>query len=173
MNQRQSIFVKQYLIDLNAKQAAIRAGYSEKTAESQASRLLRNVKVKQAIDKALGKVAAKLDITHEKICDELALIGFSDLGEFVEFGPTGVKIKKAQGKNTRCLAEVSETTSKEGGSIRFKLHSKVDALTELDDRLFGRPTQKLSHEGDLKLGVIVLPEIKEEVPYSGDGTSGS
>ena len=42
-------FVDEYLVDLNGTQAAIRAGYSEKTAAQQASRLLRNVKVQQAI----------------------------------------------------------------------------------------------------------------------------
>lgn len=46
---RQSRFVDEYLLDLNATQAAIRAGYSEKTAESQGARLLRNVKVQSAI----------------------------------------------------------------------------------------------------------------------------
>jgi single-stranded DNA-binding protein len=47
---RQLLFVHEYLKDLNGKQAAIRAGYSPKTAESQASRLLRNVKVQNLIN---------------------------------------------------------------------------------------------------------------------------
>ena len=51
MNARQSLFVEEYLKDLNATQAAIRAGYSAKTAESQGSRLLTNVKIKKAIIK--------------------------------------------------------------------------------------------------------------------------
>lgn len=49
---KQQRFVDEYLIDLNATQAAIRAGYSAKTADSQASRLLRNVKVSRAIGEA-------------------------------------------------------------------------------------------------------------------------
>lgn len=147
MTPKQELFVKEYLKDLNATQAAIRAGYSEKTARVQASDLLTKLDIQEAIQTARQRVATKLDITHEKICEELALIGFSDMGDFVEFGPTGVKIKNAQGKNTRCLAEVSETTTKEGGSIKFKLHSKVEALKELDDRLFGKPAQKLEHSG--------------------------
>lgn len=147
LNPKQAKFVKEYLIDLNAKQAAIRAGYSEKTAEVQGCRLLRNVQVKAAIGKASAKMAQKLEITHERIMEELALIGFSDLGDFVEFGPDGVVIKNVQGKNTRCLAEVSETTGKDGGSLKFKLHSKVEALKELDDRLFGRPKTSLELAG--------------------------
>ena len=50
---KQELFVDEYLIDLNATQAAIRAGYSPKTAEQQGSRLLSNVKVK-------GRVAEKM-----------------------------------------------------------------------------------------------------------------
>lgn len=50
---KQELFVDEYLIDLNATQAAIRAGYSSKTAEQQGSRLLSNVKVK-------GRVAEKM-----------------------------------------------------------------------------------------------------------------
>lgn len=46
---KQQRFVDEYLIDLNATQAAIRAGYSEKTANEQAARLLANVSIKEAI----------------------------------------------------------------------------------------------------------------------------
>lgn len=153
LNPKQQRFVKEYLIDLNAKQAAIRAGYSEKTAEVQGCRLLRNVQVKAEIERNLAKVVKKLDITHERIMEELALIGFSDLGDFVDFGPGGVVIKEPSGKNSRCLAEVTETTGKDGGSIKFKLHSKVDALRELDDRLFGKPKTSIEHSGAFALVV--------------------
>ena len=49
LTEKQQRFVDEYLIDLNATQAAIRAGYSVKTADQQASRMLTNVKVQQAI----------------------------------------------------------------------------------------------------------------------------
>jgi phage terminase small subunit len=53
LNAKQSQFISEYLIDLNATQAAIRAGYSPKTAYSQGERLLRNVEIKTAIDARL------------------------------------------------------------------------------------------------------------------------
>jgi len=62
---KQSMFVKEYLIDLNATQAAIRAGYSEDTAAEQASRLLRNVKIKESMQKGMDKRANKTEITAE------------------------------------------------------------------------------------------------------------
>ena len=49
MTEKQECFVSEYLIDLNATQAAIRSGYSAKTADQQGSRLLANVKVQQAV----------------------------------------------------------------------------------------------------------------------------
>lgn len=58
---KQERFVSEYLIDLNATQAAIRAGYSEKTAAEQASRLLTIVKVQQAVSDAQNRVAEKAE----------------------------------------------------------------------------------------------------------------
>ena len=63
LNIKQKMFADEYLIDLNGTKAAIRAGYSEKTAEQQAVRLLRNVKVKNYIDEHLKK------LEDEKIAD--------------------------------------------------------------------------------------------------------
>lgn len=63
LTEKQKLFVSEYLIDLNATQAAIRAGYSEKTARSQGQRLLTNVDIKTYIDEQLEK------IHNEKIAD--------------------------------------------------------------------------------------------------------
>ena len=52
---RQDLFVKEYLIDLNATQAAIRVGYSVKTANEQGARLLANVSVQSKIAKAMAE----------------------------------------------------------------------------------------------------------------------
>ncbi len=54
MNAKQRKFANEYLIDCNATQAAIRAGYNEKTAYSQGQRMLKNVEVKSYIDEQLG-----------------------------------------------------------------------------------------------------------------------
>jgi phage terminase small subunit len=64
---RHEIFIREYMRDLNATRAAIAAGYSEKTAEAAASRLLRNVKVKKRIEDLLVKKTEKLDITVDYV----------------------------------------------------------------------------------------------------------
>ena len=64
---KQERFVAEYLIDLNATQAAIRAGYSEKTAYSQGQRLLKNVEVAAAIQKALAERSERTKITQDYV----------------------------------------------------------------------------------------------------------
>lgn len=62
MTPKQEAFVREYLIDLNATQAAIRAGYSEATAYSQGQRMLKNVEVATAIAEAKADRAEKCEI---------------------------------------------------------------------------------------------------------------
>ena len=79
MTPEQERFVHEYLVDVNATQAAIRAGYSKKTAQEQSSRLLSNVMVSEAIAKGMQALAEKTGVTAEKVIAELALIGFSNM----------------------------------------------------------------------------------------------
>lgn len=87
LTDKQRKFVAEYLIDLNATQAAIRAGYSEATAHSSGPRLLENVDVAAAIAERTEKHAAKLDITAEKVLAAIAEIAFGDVRKmFTEDG---------------------------------------------------------------------------------------
>jgi len=76
ITKRQKNFADEYLKDYNGKQAAIRAGYSEKTAENQASRMLRLVKVAEYLGKRQIEKEKKIGITIEAIIDELKEVGF-------------------------------------------------------------------------------------------------
>jgi len=71
---RQQRFVEEYLVDLNGTQAAIRAGYSAKTAKQQASRLLTNVDVQTAIKDRQEVRSERLDITVDSITKQLLSI---------------------------------------------------------------------------------------------------
>jgi phage terminase small subunit len=78
---KQAAFVREYLVDLNAKQAAIRAGYSKgASAEVEGSRLLRNPKVADAIAKAQGKRAEKVELTAEMVINGLLKEATADDG---------------------------------------------------------------------------------------------
>jgi phage terminase small subunit len=86
LNDKQKRFAHEYLIDLNATQAAIRAGYSEKTAAQQAARLLTNVKIQAEIHKGKKRIANKIEITSERVAQEYAKIAFSNIKLLFEDG---------------------------------------------------------------------------------------
>ena len=81
LNARQQLFVLEYLKDMNGKQAAIRAGYSEKTAESQASRLLTNVKVGAAIREGQAERTERTKIDADWVLSRLAAEADADIAD--------------------------------------------------------------------------------------------
>ena len=87
LNEKQQRFVQEYLVDLNATQAALRAGYSAKTAYSSGPRLLGHVGVQAAITAGRQALEARTGITQERVLAELAKIGFSDIRKI--FDDTG------------------------------------------------------------------------------------
>lgn len=64
---KQKTFCEEYVVDLNATQAAIRAGYSEKTAQEQSSRLLSNVIIQEYVQSLMDKRSEKTEITAEYV----------------------------------------------------------------------------------------------------------
>jgi uncharacterized Zn-finger protein len=67
MTPRQQRFVDEYLVDLNATRAAVRAGYSARTAEQQGARLLGNVKVAAAVQAALEARSDRIQISQDDV----------------------------------------------------------------------------------------------------------
>lgn len=88
---KQAIFVAEYLVDLNATQAAVRAGYSQHTAQEQSSRLLSNARVSEAIAASQIKRAEKLEIKAEFVLQRWYEIATADPNELVQYrrGPCG------------------------------------------------------------------------------------
>lgn len=83
-NPKMLAFVEQYLVDLNATQAAIRAGYSAKTAGAQAFKLLQKAEILNALDMRRRELAKTTGVTPERVVEELARIAFADPRELVE-----------------------------------------------------------------------------------------
>lgn len=125
---KQARFVKEYLVDLNAKQAAIRAGYTVKTAESQGSRLLAYAKVSKAVQEAQAKRLNKLEITAERVLAELARIGFSDPRELFDADGQMKPIQDLPDDTARCIASVEvtrETTRRNGDKTETETVTKI------------------------------------------------
>lgn len=72
LNAKQQLFVSAYLADKNATQAAIKAGYSKKTAYSQGARLLSNVGISRAIQIGMNKQIKKFEVTTDMVVQGLA-----------------------------------------------------------------------------------------------------
>ncbi|EMG53151.1 terminase small subunit [Ochrobactrum sp. CDB2] len=154
---KQERFVAEYLIDLNATQAAIRAGYSEKTAQQQGSRLLLNVVVQEAIAKGQNKTAEKLEITKDRIVEELAKIGFSNMLDYMRSGSDGdpyLDFSNLTREQAAALSEVTVEDFKDGRGedardvrrIKFKLNDKKGALVDLA-KMLGFMVEKHEHSG--------------------------
>lgn len=79
LTDKQQRFVDEYLIDLNATQAAIRAGYSEKTARAVGCENLTKPDIMNAVHNAKAKRSERTQITQDRVLKEIARLGFSDL----------------------------------------------------------------------------------------------
>lgn len=131
MTPKQRRFVEEYLIDLNGTQAAIRAGYSARTANEQAARLLANVSIMSEVRVAMAKRSQRVGITQDEVLREYRRLALSDMRRLMTWDADGVSLKHSSeltDDEAACVAEVSETKTKDGGSIKLKVHDKKGAL---------------------------------------------
>jgi phage terminase small subunit len=131
LNPRQSFFVEQYLIDLNGKEAAIRAGYAPEAAGVRAAKLLRRAKIRAAVAAAMAARAARTGITAERVIAEYGRIAFSDWRRFAEWGPDHVRCIATRALTPDERAAVAEIVETKGGVRRVKLFDKQAALNSL------------------------------------------
>jgi phage terminase small subunit len=164
LNSQQQRFVEEYLVDLNATQAAIRAGYSEDTAGSQGGRLLKNVEIGKAIADAMAERSVRTRVTADRVLTELARIGFGDIRSVVAWRANTAETGKEDEDGvpeTRAFNEVeligsdiidhdaaaaiAEISQGKDGALKVKMHNKVAALQEMGKHL--GIAQKLEHSG--------------------------
>lgn len=137
LSEQRQRFVDEYLIDLNGTQAAIRAGYSPKTAQEQASRLLSNVMVQQAIAKRMAERSKRTGINQDRVVLELAKIALVKMTDIVD---SQGRIKStATDDDLACIESVKykESESDTGSSVEreVKIASKLKALELLGKHL--------------------------------------
>lgn len=145
LTDKQQRFVEEYLVDLNATQAAIRAGYSQRTAAEQGCQLLGKKHVAEAIAAARQALSEKVGLKAERVVEEIRRIAFANITDVMSWGEA-VAVKDAEtGEVTvaqgialvpsyelpehaqGAIAEVRQT--REG--LALKMHSKVEALDKL------------------------------------------
>jgi len=157
---KQQCFVSEYLIDLNATQAAIRAGYSAKTADQQGSRMLANVKVQQAIAEQMAERSKRTGVNQDRVVLELAKIAFVKMTDIVndegEIRPDATDDDLACIESVKYKRSDSDTGSSEEREV--KIASKLKALEllgkhlgMLNDKLDVNITQPIVISGEADL----------------------
>jgi phage terminase small subunit len=154
LTNKQQIFIAEYLVDMDAKNAAIRAGYSKKSAYYIGFENLNKPIIKAEIDRQIEERKAKLSVTAESVINELALIGFANMADFIVIDEGGAIqaipldqlakgksriIKKV--KEKRVIRTVKGTKDKPDGeeildaTYEFELCDKVKSLELLSRHL--------------------------------------
>lgn len=146
LNERQKRFIAEYLVDLNATQAAIRAGYSEKTAHSTGCRLLKQADIAASLAKHQEARAERVGITADMVLEELARIGFANIYDYMrltEQGDAFVDLSELTREQAAAISEVTVEDFKDGRGekardvrrVKFKLHDKRPALVDIGKHL--------------------------------------
>ena len=135
---KQKKFVEEYLIDLNATQAAIRAGYSPDTAKEIGCENLTKPNIKAEIDKAIAERSRRTGINQDRVLRELAKIAFVNPGDVINLNQATVK-SDAKEEDLAAIASVKiKNIPTEDGEIterEIKLCDKLKALDLLGKHL--------------------------------------
>ncbi len=138
MNIRQKRFCEEYIVDMNGKKAAIRAGYNPKTATQQAARLLTYDNVLEKIQSLMEEQSKRTEVTADRVIKELAKVAFQNPSDVVDLNTghilpdvstedlstiSGIRVKKIPMKNG------------EGEEIEMRFPDKVRALELLGRHL--------------------------------------
>lgn len=158
LNEMQRLFIAAYVEKPNATRAAIKAGYSERTAHVQGHELLKHPKIKEEIHKRLERISARYEVSRERVIAELAKLGLSNMGDFTRIDEkTGDVYTDFSAVDRDQMAAVQELTVEEytegrGDDARaikrtkFKLADKKGALLELA-KINGWMIDKVEHTG--------------------------
>lgn len=154
MTKKQKRFVEEYLIDLNATQAAIRAGYSPDTANEQGSRLLANVSVSNEINRAMAERSKRTGVNADRVVRELAKIAFVNAADVINAKDATLR-NDATEDDTAAIQSVKVKTFGDDGLEReIKMADKLKAL-ELLGKHLGMFKDKLELDADMELNVTV------------------
>lgn len=149
---KQKLFCDYYLISLNATDAAVKAGYSKKTAKEIGAENLTKLHIQEYLESRMNKRAEKLEITADKVISEIAKLAFANTTDILEITDSGVVIKDLSKLDTTCIASAEEVFDKEGIKlgVKLKLHDKTKNL-ELLGRHLGLFKDKVEHSFDEKV----------------------
>lgn len=157
LNAKQQRFVAEYLIDLNATQAAIRAGYSKRTAASIANENLSKPEIAAAVAEKTQAQLDKAGVTAEMVKARIALLAFQDVRQFFDEAGNLLAVTKLGDDAASQVAsfEVIKKNAAAGDGVIDTVHKirTVDAIKPLEmlAKHFGLLVDKVEHTGDLTI----------------------
>jgi phage terminase small subunit len=167
MNDKQKAFCAEYIIDFNGTQAAIRAGYSPRTANEQAAQLLAKLSIQNEISRLMDDRSKRTEVTQDRVLLEIARLAFNDPRK--AFDETG-NLKHVKDWPDEVAAAISsikitEITQNDGPETYLKEVKFWDKgrQLELAGRHLGIFNDKLMIQGDKNKPLVVKSLTDEEL----------
>lgn len=154
---KQQRFVAEYCTDLNATQAAIRAGYARKHADVQGPRLLRNARIAAAVAVKTSHQLEKADVTAERVKARIATLAFQDMREYFDAEGNLKPVHQLSDEAAARVAsfEVIKKNAAAGDGVIDTVHKlkTVDVVKPLEmlAKHFGLLVEKVEHGGTIVL----------------------
>lgn len=168
---KQQLFVEEYLVDLNATQAAIRAGYSKRSARQIGAEYLSKPSIQEAIATAKAERLARVQVEQDEVVAWLAAVLRVNVSDVVNWGPDGVELSPSVALPEETLAAVKEVSEGPNGRIRVSFHDKTRAA-ELLGKHLGMFVERHAHEHSGTVGLTLAqlvdlagdPDAEEDDP---------
>lgn len=163
LSEKQQRFVDEYLIDLNATQAAIRAGYSVRTAQEQGYQLLRKTSVQTEIAKHMARRSKRTGLNQDRVVMELAKIAFVNAADVINSEDATIRTG-ATADDTAAIQSVKvkviPTKEGEGVEREIRLNDKIKAL-ELLGRHLGMWNDKIDVKGAVPVVISGSDDLED------------
>lgn len=134
MTRKQKRFVEEYLVDLNATQAAIRAGYSPKCAKEIGCENLTKPNISDEIAKAMAERSKRTGINQDRVLLELAKIGFANITDVIDVKTAIIK-EDASPEDLACIQSIKIKPNEWGIEREIKMYDKKAALVDIGRHL--------------------------------------
>ncbi len=182
---KQKRFCQEYIIDFNATKAAIRAGYSEKTAYSIGHSLLKKVEIQEEIEKQIELRTERTFVNADRVVQEAAKIAFSSIADLIDWQKMkpiyeedengkdkvvgyegGISFKEAENMPESLKAAISEISEGPFGTLKIKMHAKMPAIELLAKHTGVLPSVQ-KHEITGKDGKPIEHKHEHDIDLSG------
>jgi phage terminase small subunit len=159
LRDREELFCQGKVQGKTVADSYLSAGYHAKnkaSANTLAQRLLRKVHIQERLGVLRAEAAERYKVTPDNIFMRTGAILNSDMGNYMTWGPNGVTLKPSSEltpEQSAAVEEITETVTKDGGTVKIKLHSKTKAI-ELGAKILKMVSDKPEPLGEVTLKII-------------------